>query len=538
MIDKKYFHFLFHYTPPVEIGPEPILLLLNPNGKIKKISLVELSAVKRGIITYSFSLLTEWLRKKDLPLPPNILDICLAQKLLTGRPKSDFKNKLPWDIWQMLEPYLAERNKFPGVKAALQNHLAYPKKNDFGNLRWGVAMLHALENLWKDISLNIEKQGENNRFFKVEVPAYNLMLQIQYTGICIDERKRNDFLVELDSDYVRAHHSLAIHHGLNVDRALQSTTYLGQSIGLNENDYSQFQTAAEIIHNFKKTDTKCSLLHTLTSSKRNKGILMRTFSPHSIICYPVFDNIGTVTGRILVTDPQLQFLKKKYRAVIKPRKDNQLLYVDYSQFEPSIMGNLSKDEALCDLGKHGNIYEEIAHSIFGNIQHRDKAKEFFLAYSYGMNTSGLIKIVYGVTKNQESARRKVQEEFLKMFSGVERWKQDLYENLIKDGRVGTVIGNYRYRQSSKELSSKEKRWVISQVVQGTGALILKRVILAINKLIPEAQILLPMHDALLFEVQESKFQETTDLIMTQFKNSFIEICPGIPPKTKIEAWGD
>ena len=51
---------------------------------------------------------------------------------------------------------------------------------------------------------------------------------------------------------------------------------------------------------------------------------------------------------------------------------------------------------------------------------------------------------------------------------------------------------------NRKLSGKEKRSAVSQVVQGTASLIFKKSLLAVSE-IEDVTIVLPMHDALLFE---------------------------------------
>ena len=60
-----------------------------------------------------------------------------------------------------------------------------------------------------------------------------------------------------------------------------------------------------------------------------------------------------------------------------------------------------------------------------------------------------------------------------------------------------VFGHYR-RSGKGQLSSKQKRSAVSQVVQGTASLIFKRTSLAVAPL-GHVRVVLPMHDALLFE---------------------------------------
>jgi len=330
------------------------------------------------------------------------------------------------------------------------------------------------------------------------------------------------------------HHSLAIVHRIDVGRALYDSNYLLGLLGLSHKDEFEGLLPEEIIGQFKASDPTCASLNAILSAKRNKGILLRTFSLDSEFCHPVFDTMGTVTGRILAVDPQLQYLKREYRCLLAPRDGMTHLYVDYSQFEPNILASLSGDSTLLKLCCEGDIYTDLARSIFGQISARDAAKTLFLAYSYGMGKYGLTKLASRITDDISEASRLLEEHFFSSLAGIELWKQRVYASLEDDGRIGTSFGNFRNRTRKGSLSAREKRWSVSQVVQGTGALILKRVIQELARQIPEAQVLLPMHDALLVEVPSAHAVEITRGIVTTFIDTFVRTCPGTKPRVTIE----
>ncbi|MHB8069092.1 MAG: DNA polymerase, partial [Desulfobaccales bacterium] len=158
----------------------------------------------------------------------------------------------------------------------------------------------------------------------------------------------------------------------------------------------------------------------------------------------------------------------------------------------------------------------------------------FLAYSYGMGKTGLAKLTSKMVASIDTVSQILEDNFFNAFADIEIWKQHLYETLLNKGRIGTALGNYRNRTKKGPLDAREKRWTVSQVVQGTGALILKRVIKKLSHKIPEAKILLPMHDALLIEVPSDDEAEISREIETVFLDTFIEMCPGTNPRVSLK----
>ncbi|MCU0797623.1 MAG: DNA polymerase [Akkermansiaceae bacterium] len=520
---------MFHYTPPIDFGVEPTLLVSDANGKVERWSLDKLAACRNQIVTHSFSLLVDWFRQRDLPLPKIVIDLEVASKLITGRPKSDFDNERPWDMASVLRPLIPRNREERLLRATMATHLAKPDLSDFGNLRWMTAIAKGLPSLWETTIGRLKEEGEYERFLKVEVPAYGAMLATQYKGIQLDETIRDRFLGEIEKEYRQAHYTLAILKKIDVERALGDAEYLLFVLGLPSRKGGDLPEIQDLIAAREDFDETCRLLGDVLSARRNKGILLRSFGAENGICYPYFDSMGTVTGRILTIDPQLQHLAKKYRAIIRPRPNHRLRYVDYSQFEPNIMACICNDPQLLELCREGDLYEKLSTELFGSNEHRKVCKLMFLAYSYGKQVSTLSNFVHGLFPSKKAADYAINAKFAPLFVGVEKWKATVHVTLKNDGKIGTLLGNCRYRTKDGDLDNKEKRWAISQVIQGTGSLILKLLINRVTSELPHVAVLLPMHDALLVEVPEEGSEDSLHALTELCRTVFLELCVALEP---------
>jgi DNA polymerase-1 len=532
MSDRQQEWYLFHYTPPIGMGPSPVLILTSPTGETRKIEFDELSAFKHPLVTHSFTFLVDWFRRLSLDLPVNVIDIEAAKRLLVGRPKSDFSGTvLPWDMSTIMLPYLPANYDTMAVRRALSTHLAEPKADDLDDFHWMLTAARAMLDVWRDLVRDLSTAGEYDRFLSVEVPAYQVMLQTQLVGIRIDATKRDAFLSEVESQYITAHHSIAVKNNIHIDRALHDTSYLATCLNLPD---IQDMDPKDVIVSLKDSEPVCAKLHDIDLARRNKTILLRTFSLDNEFCYPVFDTMGTVTGRILAVDPHLQYLKKAYRSMLVPRANTNHIYIDYSQFEPNIMANMSRDPVLLDLCATNDLYAGLAERLFGSRAFRKQTKTLFLAYSYGMGRNGLESLIRKATgADSKTASSLLDERFYGLFAGTQKWRESLHKQLFDGGRIGTAFGNYRYRIRTGGLDVREERWSVSQVVQGTGSLILKRLILKISTLFPKVRILLPMHDALLIEIPDSGAKPIRDEIVDEFIAAFSETCPGLEPQVTV-----
>jgi DNA polymerase I-like protein with 3'-5' exonuclease and polymerase domains len=99
-------------------------------------------------------------------------------------------------------------------------------------------------------------------------------------------------------------------------------------------------------------------------TKRDLSELLRMTAGIADSCELQYDIIGTISGRILITRPGIQYLKRTSRDIFVPHDGNRFIYADYSQFEPGIMAYLSGDPNLKRAYVEGDLYSNLA-SIIG-----------------------------------------------------------------------------------------------------------------------------------------------------------------------------
>ncbi len=526
---------LIHFTPPSGLGVAPLLFVAEPGSRPQPTSLETLSQLDRPLIAHSFGLLVEWFRAANLPLPAQVLDLEGARRLLVGRPKREFGDReLPWAFRPLLKQFVSEPLlDDEDLREAVGHQLGVPlslQESDRDLLRDVLAK--STERAWEDTRDRLEVAGEYERFASVEVPVYNSMLTTQFRGFRIDRRERDRLLRRVQQQITARQYGLSISRGVDIERARLDLPYLVGILGLGEAVCEKFSSAREVIDQYRAVDPICEALQKLFRDRRNRSILLRLSTPESEICHVTFESIGTVTARILASDPHVQYLRKDFRSVVKARKGMELLYLDYAHFEPSIMASLSGDPAMKELCAEDDLYEELARRLFGSSGERRKAKRLFLAYSNGMSAERLDELL-GKSKIEDVRSR---TSLGRLFPTFEDWKAERFADLESLGRLGTTVGNFRYRERDGPLTNSERRWAVNQVVQGMGSLILKRLILELSSRVPEARLLLPMHDALLLEVEEKSARELAADVRVVFEEVFESLCPGVNPRARAESF--
>lgn len=371
----------------------------------------------------------------------------------------------------------------------------------------------AMEALYLDLCGQASANGELNRFFSVEVPAYRLLQLSMSFGISIDASNLSAKRAQAEHDYFMLLKDYSAKHDMPLEtpskRAIQSkllkegfeldevsVEYLLEFVP-HERDFGG-DTLALLAH-----DTARQVLGSLTlSTDRTR---------------PVIDVFGSRTSRVHLRSPSLQNVPKRYRSIINAQGDSQLGYVDFDQFEVGVMAALSNDETLKQLYAAGDMYELFATTHLGLTGNRKAAKQLFLSYAYGMSRKALVDAAVSL-----GAERQKAKEAFRLFQRYEDWKKEVWTEFQSAGRVETVLGNHYRRSAAGQLTGKEKRSAVSQVVQGTASLIFKRALLAAG-LIEDLKLVLPMHDALLFAYNQT---DTPARVVEAFAGVMTEVLGG------------
>jgi DNA polymerase-1 len=245
----------------------------------------------------------------------------------------------------------------------------------------------------------------------------------------------------------------------------------------------------------------------------------------------------TATGRLSSTDPNLQNIpirteegREIRKAFIPSRDDMILLAIDYSQIELRVFAHLSGDEKLKEAFNSGaDIHTETAAEVFevepGEVSPnlRRHAKVINFGIAYGMSA-------YGLSQDLDIPVEDAQEyidKYFDRFSGVKKYMAQTIEKVKECGYAETMFGRRRYipeiNSSNYHRRSFAERTAVNTPIQGTAADIMKKSMLdvydALKKADFDLNILLQVHDELVFEVNQSDLAEASKLIKEKMENT-------------------
>ncbi|KKS14019.1 MAG: polymerase I protein [Candidatus Yanofskybacteria bacterium GW2011_GWA1_41_6] len=250
-----------------------------------------------------------------------------------------------------------------------------------------------------------------------------------------------------------------------------------------------------------------------------------------------FNQTGTTTGRLSSEEPNLQNIPvrtdigQEFKKVFIASSGYKLVSFDYSQIELRIAAHISKDKKMIEAFKRGeDIHTRTAAEIFGvqadkvTAGMRREAKVLNFGILYGMGVMGFQR-ASGVDR---AKAREFIDRYMREFSGVARYMQEMKDRVRRDGYVTTIFGRRRQLPEAfsgmPQLVSQAERMAINMPIQGTAADLIKLSMIQIHDLIHKekteknVKLLLQVHDELLFEVKDELVKKWSEKIKSIMEN--------------------
>ena len=249
----------------------------------------------------------------------------------------------------------------------------------------------------------------------------------------------------------------------------------------------------------------------------------------------------TATGRLSSSDPNLQNIPirneegRRIRQAFIAREGYSIVAADYSQIELRIMAHLSGDQGLINAFSQGkDIHRSTAAEIFGvsldevTSEQRRNAKAINFGLIYGMSAFGLSRQL-GISRPDA---QKYMDLYFQRYPGVQQFMTDIREKAKAQGYVETLFGRRLYLpdiNSSNAMRRKgAERVAINAPMQGTAADIIKRAMIKLDEVIrhdPDIEMIMQVHDELVFEVRSEKVAFYSELIKTQMESAADLVVP-------------
>ncbi|YAI82446.1 MAG: DNA polymerase I [cyanobacterium endosymbiont of Rhopalodia sterrenbergii] len=269
-----------------------------------------------------------------------------------------------------------------------------------------------------------------------------------------------------------------------------------------------------------------------------------------------FNQTVTTTGRLSSSNPNLQNIpirsqfSRKLRQAFIPKENWLLVSADYSQIELRILAHLSQESVLLEAYRNGQDVHTVTAKLLFNKEiitpeERNLGKTINFGVIYGMGAQRFAREAGVTAAEGKTFIQKYHQRYSRVFKYLEKTKK---EAIIK-GFVTTILGRRRYFNFVTYSLQKLKGTNIKNInlnelhlnytdaqllraaanapIQGSSADIIKVAMIKIQKILShyKANLLLQVHDELIFEVPPEEWDELQKKIKQTMENAVILTVP-------------
>ena len=236
------------------------------------------------------------------------------------------------------------------------------------------------------------------------------------------------------------------------------------------------------------------------------------------ILHPQIRTLGARTGRMSMTKPALQTLPKgepTIRDAFVPHEGHALLSADYDQIEMRLMAHFSQDPGLITaFAAEEDFFVTLAKQVFGdptidkNHELRARVKGVAYGKAYGAGTQ---KMAETAGLRFEQMKPSV-DAFDQTFSGLVKFQRQVEQvagQRERDEGVAYIMTPYGRRLPA---DSGKNYTLVNYLLQSHAAEILKRALLHLDAAGLGPNMLLPVHDEVIFSIPKEDVPDAMHVI--------------------------
>jgi DNA polymerase-1 len=401
----------------------------------------------------------------------------------------------------------------------------------------------------------IKKEKLDKLYWRIEEPLIQVLAEMEYTGVNIDKKYLSSLIEEYELDIGRLEKEIyklcGEEFNINSSQQLSEILYRKLNLPVTKKTKTGFSTdagALKAIYDSSPIIRKILDWREKTKLKNTYiDVLPALIDPEDLRVHTTYNQLGTSTGRISSSDPNLQNIPvrtdygRQIRKAFIPGKGYDLILAsDYSQIELRVLAHLSGDENLLgSFNRKEDIHTRTASEIFGvsyddvDVTLRRKAKAINFGIIYGMTEYGLKS---RLSISEEEAKEYIQKYFDR-YPGVKKYLKFLIDDAYKKGYTTTIFGRKRYLKelgsSNVRIRSLGERFAVNTPIQGSAADIMKlSTVILFNKLKLnniDSNIILHVHDELVLELKERDLEKIKKIVIESMEN-----CVSLKVKLRVD----
>lgn len=397
------------------------------------------------------------------------------------------------------------------------------------------------------LNKELEKKSLEKLSEELEMPLIPVLADMEYSGIRLDKDALSELAEGLRRDLCDLENKIFELAGTNFN--IQSPKQLGDVLfdklgidsGNKKTKTKQFSTSEEVLVDLLDKHpiiefildyrTLRKLLNTYVEA------LPELVNPATNRLHTSFNQALTATGRLSSVNPNLQNIPirtergREIRKAFVPRDNNHVIVsADYSQIELRIMAHMSDDINMVEAFRNNeDIHTTTAAKIYnvspGEVtrEMRNSAKTANFGIIYGISSFGLSQRL----KISRKEASQLIDGYFASFPNVKKYMEVSIQAGKSLGYVKTLFGRRRHLpdilSANHTVRSMAERNAINSPIQGTAADIIKMAMINIHRAIKakglKSEMILQVHDELVFDVPENELEILIELVKERMENS-------------------
>ncbi len=393
--------------------------------------------------------------------------------------------------------------------------------------------------LWRVLKPRLAAEHLTTVYETLERPLISVLARMERRGISIDRQVLSRLSGEFAQTAARVEAELQELAGepINVGSPKQIGDILFGKMGIpggTKTKTGAWSTSAQILdelaeqgHEFPKKILEWRQVSKLKSTYTDA--LPTYVHPQTHRVHTTYALAATTTGRLSSNEPNLQNIPvrtedgRKIRRAFVATPGHKLVSADYSQIELRLLAEIADIPVLKQAFRDGlDIHAMTASEMFGvpikgmPAEVRRRAKAINFGIIYGISAFGLANQL-GIAREEASAYIK---KYFERFPGIRAYMDETRDFCRRHGYVLTLFGRKCHypdiKASNASVRSFNERASINARLQGTAADIIRRAMIRMEDALAEkklsAQMLLQVHDELIFEVPDDEVAATLPVV--------------------------
>ena len=395
----------------------------------------------------------------------------------------------------------------------------------------------------------IETANITNVYETIDLPLVPVLLRMETAGVCVDSivlsEMSNRLAIEIDNLAEKVYDQSGHRFNINSPKQLGDVLFNKMNLAkpMKYGKGRVISTAQDVLEELAELHTVPALvlehrqLQKLKSTYLDQLPALADREGH---VHTSFNQVGTATGRLSSTNPNLQNIPvrtavgREIRAAFiagqGPNGErNVLMSADYSQIELRLMAHFSQDPLLLDAYRTGkDIHTLTAAEVFGvdpetmDKETRARAKAVNFGIVYGISPFGLAA---QLNIDQKTAKTYI-ETYFDRYKGVQRFIEETLATVRAEGAVKTFFGRVRpipdISSRNPNMRGFAERTAVNTPLQGTAADLIKLAMIKLDAEITrrnlKSRMTLQVHDELLFDVVPEEAEEMQILVKHEMES--------------------